>query len=82
MLYALIILLIVAIILWVMIPVRSKQKAKKHQERLEAIARIKPDIEGAFAEIGKYYSFSHYITESERLMLVEKYDALESLPQK
>lgn len=77
MLYALIILLIVAIILWVMIPVRSKQKAKKHQERLEAIARIKPNVEGAFAEIGKYYSFSHYITESERLMLAEKYDALD-----
>ena len=32
MLYALIILLIVAIILWVMIPVRSKQKAKQYQE--------------------------------------------------
>ena len=77
MLYVLIILLIVAIILWVMIPVRSKQKAKKHQERLEAIARIKPDIEVAFAEIGKYYNFSHYITETERLMLAEKYDALD-----
>ena len=77
MLYVLIILLIVAIILWVMIPVRSKQKAKKHQERLEAIARIKPDIEVAFAEIGKYYNFIHYITETERLMLAEKYDALD-----
>ena len=77
MLYAFIILLIFAIILWVMIPVRSKQKAKKHQERLESIARIKPDIEAAFAEIGKYYSYSHYITESERLMLAEKYDALD-----
>lgn len=77
MLYALIILLIVAIILWVMIPVRSKQNARKHQERLETIARIKPEIEGAFAEIGKYYSFSHYITETERLILAEKYDALD-----
>ena len=77
MLYALIILLTIAIILWLMIPVGSKLKEKKHQERLEAIARIKPDIEGAFAEIGKYYNFSHYITESERLMLAEKYDALD-----
>ena len=77
MLLLLIILLLIAIILWVMIPVRSKQKVKKHQECLEAIARIKPGIEGAFAEIGKYYSFSHYITETERLMLAEKYDALD-----
>ena len=77
MLYVLIILLLVAIILWVMIPVRSKQKAKKHQERLEAIARIKPDIDAAFTEICSYYTFSHYITETERLMLAEKYDALD-----
>lgn len=82
MLYALIILLTIAIILWLMIPVGSKLKEKKHQERLETIARIKPNVEGAFAEIGKYYSFSHYITETERLMLAEKYDTLESLPQK
>lgn len=60
-----------------MIPVSSKQKEYKHIERLEAIARIRPEIEGAFAEIGKYYSFRHYITEAERLMLAEKYDALE-----
>ena len=72
-----IILILVAIILWVMIPVSSKQKEYKHIERLEAIARIRPEIEGAFAEIGKYYSFRHYITEAERLMLAEKYDALE-----
>ena len=77
MLYVLIILLFVAIILWVMIPVRSKQKTKTKQERLEAIARVKPDIEAAFAEIGSYYTFSHYITETERLMLTEKYDALD-----
>ena len=77
MLYVLIILLFVAIILSVMIPVRSKQKAKKHQERQESIARVKPDINAAFAEIGSYYTFSHYITETERLILAEKYDALD-----
>ncbi len=76
MLYVLIILLVVAIILWVMIPIRSKQKAKKHQERLEAIAHLRPDIESAFAEISSFYSYSHYITETERLMLAEKYDEL------
>ena len=77
MLYGLIILLLVAIILGVMIPVRSKRKSKQHQERLDAISRLKPAVESAFAEIGKYYSFSHYITESERLALSQKYDALD-----
>lgn len=77
MLYVLIILLFVAIIFSVMIPIRSKQKAKKHQERLKLIARVKPDIDAAFADISSYYTFSHYITETERLMLAEKYDALD-----
>lgn len=31
----------------------------------------------AFAEIGSYYNFSHFITETERLALAEKYDALD-----
>ena len=74
MLYALIILLIVAIILWVMIPVWSK---KTNKERLETIARLKPDIEAAFADIGTYYTYSHYITETERCMLAEKYHSLD-----
>ncbi len=77
MLYVLIILLTVAVILWVMICIRSRQKAKRHQERLETIARIQPDLKLAFTDISKYYSFSHYITETERLMLAEKYDALD-----
>ncbi len=77
MLYVVIILLIVAVIFWVMVSVHSRQKAQKKQERLEMIARLKQGIEAAFAEIGSYYSFSHYITDSERLMLAEKYDTLD-----
>ena len=64
-------------ILWMMILFGSKHKAKKRKERLEAIARIKPDVYIAFSEIGSYYNYGHYITESERLMLVEKYKALD-----
>ena len=77
MLYVFIILLLVAVILWVVILVRSRQKAQLHQERLETIARFKPDVEAAFSEIGSYYSFNHYVTESERLELVKKYEALD-----
>lgn len=78
MLYVLIILLFVAIILWVMVPVRSKQKEKRHEERLATIARLKPIVEAAFDEIGTYYCFGHYITETERLMLFEKYESLDN----
>lgn len=77
MLYVLIILLSMSFILWMMILFGSKHKAKKRKERLEAIARIKPDVYIAFSEIGSYYNYGHYITESERLMLVEKYKALD-----
>ena len=76
MLYVLIILFFSAITICVVILVDSRQTEKKHQENLAAIARLKPDVEDAFSEIGKYYNFSHYITETERLMLEEKYDAL------
>lgn len=76
MLYVLIILLIVAIILWVMIPVRSKYLKKQRQERIEKITRLIPDVDTAFAEISSRFSYSHYITESERKVLVEKYDGL------
>ena len=76
MLYVLTILLIVAIILWVMIPVRSKYLIKQRQERIEKLSRLIPDVDAAFAEISSRFSYSHYITESERKDLVEKYDVL------
>lgn len=76
--YILIILLIIAIIiLSVMMFVRLRKNAKRRQERLEKISQLRPNIEAAFTEIGSFYSFSHYITDSERLMLAEKYDALD-----
>lgn len=76
MLYVLIILLI-AIFLWVVILMFSKQKKKMHQERLEAIELLKPKVEAAFVEISAYYSFTHYVTDSERLILSEKYAPLD-----
>ncbi len=71
------VILLVLFILGVIITTWSKRRAKKHQERLESIGRLRPDIEAAFAEIGKYYNFSHFITETERLMLAEKFDVLD-----
>lgn len=78
MLYVLIILLLIAIVLWMMIPVaRSKRKREKHQERLAKIERLRPEVKAAFAEIGLFYNYNHYITDSERLMLAQKYEALD-----
>lgn len=75
--YVLIILLLLAIILLVLVLVNHKRKINQYHERSKAITRLKPDIKAAFDEIGSYYNYSHYITETERLMLAEKYDDLD-----
>lgn len=41
------------------------------------IERLRPEVKAAFAEIGLYYNYNHYITDSERLMLAQKYEALD-----
>ena len=51
----------------------EQQKEQKQQERIRIIERSIPDIETAFDEISSFYNYSHYITESERLSLREKY---------
>ena len=71
-----ILLLLLALFLGVWIPIRKKQREKKHQERLETITRLAPDVDAALAEVCTFYSYSHYITESERAALDEKYTTL------
>ena len=74
----LLIILIIAIFLWLMLSVRPRIKEKKRQERLELFNRLKPEVEKAFAEIKSLYNFNHYITETERLSLLEDYRDLDS----
>lgn len=57
--------------------VRSKRIKAKRNDCLAAIARLRPGVEAAFDEISQYYNFSHYITETERLKLAERYGALD-----
>ena len=71
----LIIFLAATIIIGVAISFRT-QRAKKHKYRLETITHLKPNVDAAFAEISSYYNYGHYITETERLMLAEKYGKL------
>lgn len=75
MLYVLIILLVTASLLLAVYAVRTS-KQKRKQERLDIIDREIPNIGQAFKEISSYYSYNHYITESERLHLDDKYTDL------
>lgn len=56
----------------------TKRKRTKRQleESLATISRLKPKVEAAFSEISSFYSFRHYITESERFDLLKKYNGL------
>lgn len=75
MLYVLIILLVAASVLLAVYSVRTA-KQKRHQERLEIIEHSIPEVEPAFREISSFYNYGHYITESERLSLDEKFSGL------
>ena len=77
MLYLLLSFLVAAIILWLMLSVRRRVREKKRQERLAILNRLKPEVEKAFSEISSFYNFNHYITESERLNLLEDYRDLD-----
>ena len=77
MLYLLLTILVAAIILWLMLSVRRRVREKKRQERLEILNRLKPEVEKAFSEISSFFNFNHYITESERLNLLEEFRDLD-----
>lgn len=55
---------------------RSRQREKLHRDREERIAGLAPSVEAAFSDISSYFSYSHYITESERKYLETKYAVL------
>ena len=79
MLYVIFVLLFlfIAAFIFVLIRVQANRRAKRHQELLAVISQLKPQVQAAFAEVSLYYNFGHYITESERLMLVGKYEKLD-----
>ena len=75
MLYVLLILLVTASVLLAVHVVRTS-KQKKHQERLDIIEREIPNVAQAFKDICSYYNFNHYITDSERIHLDDRYASL------
>ena len=78
MLYLLLIIPVVAIALWLLLSVRPRIQEKKRQQRLALFNQLKPEVEKAFEEIKSLYNFSHYITETERMSLLEDYRELDS----
>ena len=51
-------------------------RRKLKRERRITLLEIEEVVETAFDEISSYFKFSHYITESERRKLVDKYSGL------
>ena len=66
----------VAIVGFVIILVFLRKKRKR--EILSLLSIIEKDIDAAFAEISSYFKYSHYITESERIYLENKYSVLKT----
>ena len=50
--------------------------SKLHKKRASLIAQLKPEVESAFKKISGYYSYNHYVTESERLSLKNEFNNL------
>lgn len=76
MIFFLLIILVTIILLLVVKHSHALKSKNKHQERLETIIRLKPEVEAAFSEISSFYRFNHYITNSEREALLERYNEL------
>lgn len=81
MFYLILILLLISITFGVIKFASSRHSKKKLENRQEIIERFRPDIEAAFSEISSFFNYSHYITESERIALVNKYEALATVIQ-
>ena len=65
--------LAIAILVPVIIVIGNK---KRDARRDELVQEIEPEIAPALEEVSAYYSYSHYITESERITLSNKYEVL------
>jgi len=70
--YTLIVLVVVIIIGGTVYFVKKSSETKR-QDRLNTIIGLSEDVDRALADISLYYNYNHYITESERLALDEKY---------
>ncbi len=61
----------------VAVPFWHQKKEENNKKLLDLVEKLKPEVEAAFSDISSFYNFGHYITESERLLLADKYADLE-----
>lgn len=73
MIAVIILTLAIAIFVPVIIVIGNK---KRDARRDELVQEIEPEITPALKEVSAYYNYSHYITESERTALSNKYEVL------
>ncbi len=64
---------VVVIIIGIVTLVVVRRRRTLHLERIEAIERLSPEVESAFVDFSHYFSYGHYITESERKALEKMY---------
>lgn len=65
--------LAIAILVSVIVVIGNKTRDAR---RDELVQEIEPEIAHALEEVSAYYNYSHYITESERTALSNKYEVL------
>lgn len=78
----LIICISLVVAIYIVIKIGLWIKEKHRQQRLEFINTQLPDIQAAFDEITKYFNYNHYLTESERKDIDNKYSDLEKQVRK
>lgn len=71
--YAMVIPPVVAVILLAAVLIVKKRHEKRHQQRLKTISELSDGVGAALSDMCGYYNYGHYITESERIALDEKY---------
>ena len=70
-----VIILTLSIVIFVPVIIVIGNK-KRDARRDELVQEIEPEITPALKEVSAYYNYSHYITESERTALSNKYEVL------
>lgn len=76
MLFVFIITILISITICLFLGARKKYLEKRLYKRVKKIELLVPAVEAALSNMSILYRFSHYITESERIEIVERYSDL------
>lgn len=69
--------IILSLVIAILVPAIAMLRNRARDARREALVQeIEPEIAPALEDLSSYYNYSHYITESERTALSDKYEVL------